>query len=182
MAPIRILNGCTLRVALLALVAALLLVFPPRIAHGAYALNLPTPASEIARQIYDLHTLVLWICAAILVVVFVPMAIALVRHRKAAGHAPAKFHENFRLEVAWTIVPVLILAGMAYPVSLSKLVNELVGARLGKGLTFSHWDQRPLSAVQMRYAADDVRYLPALRAELGRRIEARRQIDRGPSP
>src|SRR4051812_39167381 len=63
-------------------------------------------------------------------------------------------------------------AGMAYPVSLSKLVNELVGARLGKGLTFSHWDQRPLSAVQMRYAADDVRYLPALRAELGRRIDA----------
>ena len=52
-------------------------------------------------------------------------------------------------------------AGMAYPVALSKLVSELIGVRLGKGLTFTHWDQRPLSAVQLRYAADDVRYLPA---------------------
>jgi ribonuclease D len=61
--------------------------------------------------------------------------------------------------------------GMAYPVSLSKLVKEVVGARLGKGLTFSHWDQRPLSAQQLKYAANDVRYLPAIRAELGRRLE-----------
>lgn len=63
------------------------------------------------------------------------------------------------------------LAGMTYPLSLSKLVYELVGYKLGKGLTFSHWDQRPLSASQLRYAADDVRYLPAARAELGRRLE-----------
>src|SRR4051812_47295594 len=62
--------------------------------------------------------------------------------------------------------------GLPYPVSLSKLVGELTGARLGKGLTFTHWDQRPLSAMQLRYAADDVRYLPAVRAELGRRLEA----------
>src|SRR5262249_48948952 len=63
------------------------------------------------------------------------------------------------------------LAGMTYPLSLSKLVYELVGYKLGKGLTFSHWDQRPLSASQLRYAADDVRYLPAARAELARRLE-----------
>ena len=62
--------------------------------------------------------------------------------------------------------------GMAYPVSLSKLVRELVGPRLGKGLTFSHWDQRPLSAQQLKYAANDVRYLPAIRVELGRRLDA----------
>ena len=40
-------------------------------------------------------------------------------------------------------------AAMPYPVSLSKLVMELTGARLGKGLTFSHWDKRPLSAMQL---------------------------------
>jgi ribonuclease D len=61
--------------------------------------------------------------------------------------------------------------GMAYPVSLSKLVKEITGARLGKGLTFTHWDQRPLSNQQLKYAANDVRYLPAIRAELGRRLE-----------
>jgi len=63
------------------------------------------------------------------------------------------------------------LAGLAYPVSLSKLVRELTGVHLGKGFTFTHWDHRPLSSVQMRYAADDVRYLPALREALGKRLE-----------
>jgi ribonuclease D len=63
------------------------------------------------------------------------------------------------------------LAGMTYPLSLSKLVYELVGYKLGKGLTFSHWDQRPLSASQLRYGADDVRFLPAAREELKRRLE-----------
>jgi ribonuclease D len=62
------------------------------------------------------------------------------------------------------------LAGLPYPLSLSKLVQELTGARLGKGLTFTHWDQRALSAMQLRYAADDVRYLPLVRSELGARL------------
>src|SRR5439155_2159958 len=35
-----------------------------------------------------------------------------------------------------------------------------------------HWDQRPLTAVQLRYAADDVRYLPALRESIGQKLEA----------
>ena len=61
---------------------------------------------------------------------------------------------------------------LPYPLSLSKLVAELTGAKLGKGLTFSHWDQRPLSTMQLRYAADDVRYLPLARQELGRRLDA----------
>jgi ribonuclease D len=62
-------------------------------------------------------------------------------------------------------------AAMAYPVSLSKLVLQLTGAKLGKGLTFTDWSQRPLSAVQLRYAADDVRYLPAIAEELRHRLE-----------
>lgn len=62
--------------------------------------------------------------------------------------------------------------GLAYPIALSKLVHELVGARLGKGLTFTHWDQRPLSPMQLRYAADDVRYLVAVRDEIGKRLES----------
>jgi ribonuclease D len=62
-------------------------------------------------------------------------------------------------------------AGVGYPLSLSKLVLAMVGARLAKGLTFSHWDRRPLSDRQLRYAADDVRYLPAVRHEIARRLD-----------
>ncbi len=66
---------------------------------------------------------------------------------------------------------------MPYPVSLSKLVMELTGAKLGKGLTFTHWDQRPLSNQQLRYAADDVRYLPAIRQIMGDKLKSLGHFD-----
>ncbi|MBC7785799.1 MAG: HRDC domain-containing protein [Burkholderiales bacterium] len=77
-------------------------------------------------------------------------------------------------EPARNIFDTQIAAGfvaMAYPTSLAKLVLELTGVALHKGLTFTYWDQRPLSAKQMRYAADDVRYLPAVTIELKKRLE-----------
>ena len=61
--------------------------------------------------------------------------------------------------------------GLSCPAGLSKLVREMVGVQLGKGCTFTHWDQRPLSPVQLRYAADDVRYLPAVYDVIGRRLD-----------
>jgi ribonuclease D len=67
--------------------------------------------------------------------------------------------------------------GLGYPLSLSKLVGALVGVRLSKGLTFTHWDRRPLSEQQLRYAADDVRYLPALHHEINKRLEAAGHAD-----
>jgi cytochrome c oxidase subunit 2 len=95
----------------------------PTFAHAEYAFNLPPPASGLAQEIHDLHTLILWICATIFVVVFVPMAIALVRHRKSKGAVAAKFHDNMRLEIVWTIIPSLILVGMAWPAT--KLVVSM---------------------------------------------------------
>lgn len=92
----------------------LALWFPPAV-RAEFRVNLPPPASALAQEIFDLHSTILWICAAIMVVVFVPMFIALVRHRKAAGHPPATFHENLRLEIVWTVIPVLILIAMAWP-------------------------------------------------------------------
>ncbi len=62
--------------------------------------------------------------------------------------------------------------GLPYPMSLKKLVLELTGANLGSDLGFSDWQKRPLSPVQVRYAADDVRYLPAAHRELCARLAA----------
>jgi cytochrome c oxidase subunit II len=92
--------------------------------HAAYALNLRAPATEIASQIYDLHMLILWVCIAIFVVVFGLMFYSILKHRKSVGHKAAQFHENHWLEVIWTIIPVIILASMAYPATKTILAMK----------------------------------------------------------
>lgn len=52
--------------------------------------------------------------------------------------------------------------GMTYPASLHDLISHYMQVKLPKAMTFTRWDQRPLSAHHLRYAADDVRYLPAI--------------------
>ena len=82
---------------------------------GADELNMTPGVTEISRSIYDLHMLIFWICVAIGVVVFGAMFWSLVHHRKSAGHQAAQFHESTRLEIAWTLVPALILVAIAFP-------------------------------------------------------------------
>jgi len=77
--------------------------------------NLQPPQSVIAREIYDLHTLIMWIIVVIFVVVFGAMTYAIVKHRKSVGHKAEQFHENTTVEIVWTVIPFLILIGMAYP-------------------------------------------------------------------
>ena len=77
--------------------------------------NLQEPQSIIARQIYDLHTLIMWIIVGIFVVVFGAMTWAIINHRKSVGHQAAQFHENTTVEIIWTIIPFFILIGMAWP-------------------------------------------------------------------
>ena len=77
--------------------------------------NLQEPQSIIAREIYDLHTLIMWIIMVIFIVVFGAMTWAIVKHRKSVGHKAEQFHENTTVEIVWTIIPFFILIGMAYP-------------------------------------------------------------------
>jgi len=77
--------------------------------------NLQPPQTVIAREIYDLHTLIMWIIVAIFVIVFGTMTYAIVKHRKSVGHQAEQFHENTTVEILWTLVPFLILIFMAYP-------------------------------------------------------------------
>ncbi len=87
----------------------------PSIALSASKYNLQPPNSPIAEQIYDLHTLIMIIITVIFVGVFAVMFYAVFKHRKAAGHKAAHFHENTTVEVIWTVIPFFILIGMAYP-------------------------------------------------------------------
>ncbi|PKO54273.1 MAG: cytochrome c oxidase subunit II, partial [Betaproteobacteria bacterium HGW-Betaproteobacteria-21] len=90
-------------------------------ATGAFAqdavsrYNLQQPVTRIASEIYSMHTLMLIICVVIFIAVFGVMFWSVFHHRKSRGAVAANFHENTAVEIAWTVIPVLILLGMAWP-------------------------------------------------------------------
>ncbi len=102
------------RAAFTAVTSALAALLMPVMAF-ADELNLPVGVTSISRAVYDLHMTIFLICVAIGVVVFAIMFYSMLKHRKSAGAVPATFHESTQLEIAWTIVPTLILIGMAVP-------------------------------------------------------------------
>lgn len=97
------------------------LTLAPVVASAAYDYDLPVPATQLTKDIYGLHVLIMWVCVAIFVVVFGAMFLSILKHRKSVGHKAEHFHENTTVEILWTIIPFLILAGMAYPATKSVL-------------------------------------------------------------
>lgn len=89
-------------------------------------LNLTEGVSPISHDVYELHMLIFYICVAIGLVVFGVMFYSMVHHRKSKGAKPAEFHSHTALEIAWTIVPALILILMAVPATkvLLNMNNE----------------------------------------------------------
>ena len=88
------------------------------------ALNLRRGATEISGQVYDLHMLMFSICVGIAVVVFGIMFVSMYLHRKSRGAKPANFHESVKVEIAWTVLPFLILIFMAVPAAKTLLAME----------------------------------------------------------
>jgi len=89
-----------------------------------YQLNLREPQSALAKDVYDLHTLINLVCLGIFIVVFGAMFYSIWKHRKSAGHKAEHFHENTTVEIIWTIIPFFILVGMAYPATKSVLAMK----------------------------------------------------------
>lgn len=84
-------------------------------AYADWALNMPRGVTELSGEIYDLHMLIFWICVVIGVGVFGAMLYSVVMHRKSRGVEASNFHESTVVEIAWTIVPFLILIAVAIP-------------------------------------------------------------------
>ena len=78
-----------------------------------FQLNLPEPATRIAAEQNWLHWAMMIICLVIFVAVFGVMFYSIWKHRRSVGHQPANFHESTAVEIAWTVVPFLIVIGMA---------------------------------------------------------------------
>jgi cytochrome c oxidase subunit 2 len=80
----------------------------PAVRQMSYA----KPATQIAAQMDWLHTVMMVICVLICIAVFGVMFYSILKHRKSRGHQPADFHESVKVEIAWTVVPFLIVIGM----------------------------------------------------------------------
>ncbi len=82
---------------------------------GVRQLNLPVGATKIAEEQAWLHWFMLIICTVIFIAVFGVMFYSILKHRKSLGHKPATFHESVKVEIAWTVVPFIIVILMALP-------------------------------------------------------------------
>ena len=80
-----------------------------------YQLNMTKGATDISADVYDMHMLMFIICVVIGAGVFITMFISMYFHRKSRGAKPANFHENVKVEIAWTVIPFVILIAMAVP-------------------------------------------------------------------
>ena len=78
-------------------------------------LNLHAAATRIAVEQAWLHWFMLIACTVIFILVFSVMFYSIWKHRKSVGHPAANFHESVTVEVIWTIIPFLIVIGMALP-------------------------------------------------------------------
>jgi cytochrome c oxidase subunit II len=78
-------------------------------------LNLHAAATRMAVEQAWLHWFMLITCIVIFIAVFSVMFYSIWKHRKSVGHNAANFHESVTVEVIWTIIPFLIVIGMALP-------------------------------------------------------------------
>ena len=101
----------------------ILSLYPSRAFSDWDALNMTEGVTQVSRDVFELHMLIFYICVAIGAVVFSVMFYSLFRYTKKRNPNPSTFHESTKLELAWTVVPFLILIAMAVPAS--KTLTEI---------------------------------------------------------
>jgi cytochrome c oxidase subunit 2 len=81
---------------------------------GVNQLDLHPPATKMAADIITLHDGMMIVCVLIFIAVFGVMFYSIFKHRRSKGHQAANFHESIAVEIAWTVVPFIIVIGMGF--------------------------------------------------------------------
>lgn len=138
-----------------------ILIMSPVASADWFSLNMTRGVTDISNEVFELHMLIFWICVVIGIVVFSIMFYSMWAHTKEKNPIPAKFHENHKLEIAWTIIPFLILIAMAVPASktLVKIYDDEAGD-INIQVTGYQWKW------QYRYLEDDVSFFSNLSTDL----------------
>lgn len=136
-------------------------------------LDLRVGVTDLSREIHGLHTLILWICVAIAVAVFGVMIYSIATFRKSKGAVPATFDHNTTAEVVWTVIPVLILVGMAIPSARTLVrIDDASGSELTIKVTGYQW------MWQYEYVGEGVSFY----SKLAEDSNFARQLDSGIDP
>lgn len=96
--------------------------------------------TEMSQRIQGLHHLSLWVCVVVGVIVFGVMFYSIFAHRRSRHPQPANFHESTVVEILWTLIPTLILVGIAIPATKTLIdIEDNSDAGLTVLITASQW-------------------------------------------
>jgi cytochrome c oxidase subunit 2 len=109
-------------------------------AHAAWDVNLRVGVTELSRDIYHLHMLILVICVVIAAAVFSVMIYSIATFRKSKGAVPATFDHSQVAEIVWTIIPAFILIAMAIPAARTLVkIDDTQGSEMTVKVTGYQW-------------------------------------------
>jgi cytochrome c oxidase subunit 2 len=135
--------------------------------------NLRVGVTELSREIYGLHMLILWVCVAIAVAVFGVMIYSIATFRKSKGAVPATFDHSTTAEIVWTVIPVLILVAMAVPAARTLVkIDDTSNSDITVKATGYQWKW------QYEYIDEGVSFF----STLAQKSNEARQLDSGVSP
>jgi cytochrome c oxidase subunit 2 len=153
--------------------AALAVMAAP--AHAAWSgLNMPKGVTTLSGEIQWLHMLILWICVVIGIFVFGWMIYSLVKFRKSQGAVPdTQMVHSTMAEILWTVIPVIILVGMAVPAAKRLIqIEEDRDAQITIKVTGYQWKW------QYEYLDEGISFF----STLSRDSDAARQLGSGVDP
>jgi len=135
--------------------------------------NLRVGVTELSREIYGLHMLILWVCVAIAVAVFGVMIYSIATFRKSKGAVPATFDHSTTAEIVWTIIPVFILVAMAVPAARTLVkIDDTRNSDITVKVTGYQWKW------QYEYVDEGVSFF----STLAQQSNEARQLDSGVNP
>jgi cytochrome c oxidase subunit II len=145
------------------------------VAHADWGgLNMTEGVSILSKEIYGLHMTIYYWCVAIGVVVFGVMIFSLIKFRKSQGAKPdTTLVHSTKVEIIWTVIPILILIAMAIPTAKGLIkIEDMDGATIDIKVTGYQWKW------EYEYVGQKVSFFSTLKRD----SNAARQLGSGIDP
>jgi cytochrome c oxidase subunit II len=132
------------------------------VAHADWGgLNMTEGVSILSKEIYGLHMTIYYWCIGIGVVVFGVMIYSLIKFRKSQGaQADTTLVHSTKVEIIWTVIPILILVAMAVPTARSLIkIEDMSNVELNIKVTGYQWKW------EYEYLNQNVRFFSTLKRD-----------------